>query len=339
MRRELFLSIVDHVCAYDQWFVQRPDAAGRMGLSSLQKCTAALRMLAYGVAADATDEYVRLGASTAHEALHRFCVAIRGCFESTFLRQPSREDLEKQISINTARGFPGMFASIDCKHWTWKNCPVAWQGQFQDKDGFRSIILEAVADQSLWIWHAFFGMPGGNNDINVLDRSPLISNFLRGEGSDMRFTVNDNVYNRYYLLADGIYPQWSCFVQPIHAPQGEKREHFTKMQSALRKDVERAFGVLQARWEIVRNPVRTWGLETIGDIMMSCIILHNMIVQDEQDGDFESIFDLPMRGGSMRRGLPFTELRAGVREVEHVATHFKLRNDLVDHLWELKGSS
>jgi hypothetical protein len=139
-------------------------------------------------------------------------------------------------------------------------------------------------------------IPGWNNDINVLDRSPLISNFLRGKGSDTRFTVNDNVYNRYYLLADGIYPQWSCFVQPIHAPQGEKRENFTKMQSALRKDVERTFGVLQARWEIVRNPVRTWGLETIGDIMMSCIILHNMV---EQDGDIKSIFDLPMRGGSM----------------------------------------
>jgi hypothetical protein len=185
MRRELFLSIVDRVCAYDQWFVQRPDAAGRMGLSSLQKYTAAVRMLAYGVAADATDEYVWLGASTADEALRHFCVAIRGCFESIFLRQPSQEDLEKQISINIACGFPGMFVSIDCMHWTWKNCPVAWQGQFQDKDGLRSVILEAVADQSLWIWHAFFGMPGGNNDINVLDHSPLISNFLHGEGSDM----------------------------------------------------------------------------------------------------------------------------------------------------------
>jgi hypothetical protein len=206
MRRELFLSIVERVCAFDQWFVQRPDATGRMGLSSLQNCTVAIRMLAYGVAADATDEYVRLGASTANEALRRFCIAIQGCFETTFLRQPSREDLDKQISINTARGFPGMFASIDCMHWLWKNCPVAWQGQFQDKDGFWSVILEAVADQSLWIWHAFFGMPGGNNNVNVLDCSPLISNFLRGEGNDMRFIVNGNVYNRYYLLADSIYP-------------------------------------------------------------------------------------------------------------------------------------
>jgi hypothetical protein len=64
--------------------------------------------------------------------------------------------------------------------------------------------------------------------------------------------------------------------------------------------VERAFGVLQACWEIVRNPVRARGLETIGDIMMACVILHNMVVQDEQHGDFESVYDLPIRGGSMR---------------------------------------
>jgi hypothetical protein len=109
-------------------------------------------------------------------------------------------------------------------------------------------------DLASLLWNA-----RGNNDVNVLDRSPLISNFLRGNGSDMHFTVNGNVYNRYYLLVDGIYPQWSCFVQPIHAPQGEKLEHYTKMQSALQKDVERVFGVLQARWEIVQNPIRAWG--------------------------------------------------------------------------------
>jgi hypothetical protein len=34
-RRELFLSTVECVCAFDQWFVQRPDAVGRMDLSSL----------------------------------------------------------------------------------------------------------------------------------------------------------------------------------------------------------------------------------------------------------------------------------------------------------------
>ena len=112
-----------------------------------------------------------------------------------------------------------MFASLDCMHWQWKICPVAWQGQFQDKDKKRSVILEAIADQSLWIWHSFFGLPGGNNDINVLDRSPIVRYMLSGDGRHLNFTVNGNVYPRYYLLMDGIYPPWACFVQTIHKAQ------------------------------------------------------------------------------------------------------------------------
>jgi hypothetical protein len=297
MRRELFLHIVQKVCAFDPWFVQKCNGLGRLGLSSLQKCTAAIRMLAYGIPADATDEYCRTGESTAIEAMKRFTVAIRGCFESCFLRLPSRADFQKQLDINAARGFPGMFGSLDCMHWTWKNCPVAWQGQFQDKDGVRSIILEAIADQSLWIWHAFFGLPGGNNDINVLDQSPLVANLLGGDGSGMTFELNGHIYDCYYLLTDGIYPHWNCFVQPIHQPQGEKKEHFTKMQAAARKDVERAFGVLQARWEIVKNPCRQYDLHTITNIMMCCIILHNMIIDDEQGQDLEPVFDQEISGG------------------------------------------
>jgi hypothetical protein len=42
MGRELFLRLVDAVCSFDPWFIQRHDALGRLGLSSLQKCTAAL---------------------------------------------------------------------------------------------------------------------------------------------------------------------------------------------------------------------------------------------------------------------------------------------------------
>jgi hypothetical protein len=89
--------------------------------------------------------------------------------------------------------------------------------------------LEVVVDQSLWIWHAFFGMPRSNNDVNVLNRSPLVTNMLRGLSEDLTVIVIGNQYSQYYLLADGIYCQWSCFVQTIHSPQDEKRGHYSKM--------------------------------------------------------------------------------------------------------------
>ncbi|XP_038707305.1 uncharacterized protein LOC120002617 [Tripterygium wilfordii] len=44
--------------AHEPFFQQKMDAAGKLGLSSLQKITAAFRMLAYGVSADLLDEYV-----------------------------------------------------------------------------------------------------------------------------------------------------------------------------------------------------------------------------------------------------------------------------------------
>ena len=101
MSKRLFLRILESVQNYDSYFVQKPDATGQLGLSGLQKCTATMRILAYGIASDATDEYVRLASSTSMLALKRFVRAIRAIYERTYLRQPTKEDLEKQVAINT----------------------------------------------------------------------------------------------------------------------------------------------------------------------------------------------------------------------------------------------
>jgi hypothetical protein len=68
------------------------------------------------------------------------------------------------------------------------------------------MILEAVASHDLWIWHAYFGLPGSCNDINVLQRSPVFSAYARGETPPVEFTVNGHAYDMGYYLADGIYP-------------------------------------------------------------------------------------------------------------------------------------
>lgn len=57
-----------------------------------------------------------------------------------------------------------------------------------------------------------------------------------------------------YYLADGIYPPWSTLVKIIPCPRGNKQKLFAQKQEGARKDVERAFGVLQSLFAIVRGP-------------------------------------------------------------------------------------
>ena len=342
MSRYLFLHILSMVEAFDPYFVQKKDAIGVLGLSSLQKMTAAMRMRAYGVAADFVDDYVRIGESTAIESLQRFVQAVVAIFSDVYLRAPNKDDIAKLLEMGKNRGFPGMLGSIDCMHWKWKNCPTAWKGMYCGHIHEPTIILEAVASYDLWIWHAFFGLPGSHNDINVLERSSVFSLLTEGRAPQVDYSINGNDYTMGYYLADGIYPQWSTFVKTIPSPRGNKQIHFAKAQESARKDVERAFGVLQARFSIVRGPARFWKVETLKVIMKACIILHNMIVEDERneqniDCNYEAIDETLPPAVSHERTPELYDFIQNHHRIRDRQTHSKLQADLVEHLWHLHG--
>ncbi|KAE9184116.1 hypothetical protein PF004_g23754 [Phytophthora fragariae] len=185
------------------------------------------------------------------------------------------------LAQNAARGFPGMIGSLDCMHRIWNNCPTAWAGAFQGKEKTTTVVLEAVASRSLWIWHAFFGTPGSNNDLNVLERSPLLDDLVDGDALQCHITVNGATYDHPYYLTDGIYPAWAIFQRSIADPNNEKRRLYAKVQEAVRKDIERAFGVLQQRFRIIALPCKLWSSSAMGDVMLTCIILHNMSIENE----------------------------------------------------------
>jgi len=185
-------------------------------------------------------------------------------------------------------------------------------------------------------------MPGSHNDLNVLQRSPLFARLTRGEAPPVNFEVNGHQYTKGYYLADGIYPSWATFVKSIQNPQGNKNAHFTRCQEACRKDVERAFGVLQSRFAIVAGPARFWDKKTLRRIMTTCVILHNMIIEDERDQpqDFnyetKSNYVAPTEPEKDKdRIQKFLEMH---RQIEDRAAHQQLRDDLVEHLWQLHGS-
>ncbi|XP_071727191.1 uncharacterized protein [Rutidosis leptorrhynchoides] len=118
-------------------------------------------------------------------------------------------------------------------------------------------MLEAVASYDNWIWHAYFGVAGSNNDINVLNTSHLFESMLNDNFPDILCVINGVEYKRGYYLADGIYPQWTSFVKAYPSAADPKR-----------------------RWHILQQPARAYSVKAIQRIMYACIIMHNMIVED-----------------------------------------------------------
>ncbi|KAD4180211.1 hypothetical protein E3N88_28802 [Mikania micrantha] len=161
MQRPLFERIVNDLEGADTYFQLRWDARGKQGFTPLQKCTSAIRQLAYGSTADIIDDYLQMSDNTSRECLYNFYKNIRRLYGPKYSRKPNYNDVMNLYEHHeNYHGFPGMLGSIDCMHWDWENCPVAWRGQFMRGDhGCPSIILEAVASHDLWIWHAYFGMP------------------------------------------------------------------------------------------------------------------------------------------------------------------------------------
>ncbi|KAL6276359.1 hypothetical protein ACE6H2_019960 [Prunus campanulata] len=277
------------------------DAAGVVGLLPEQKLTAVIRMLAYGASADQVDEIARMGKSTTLKALVRFCDAVETLYTRDYLRRPTPRDLQRLLQKAESRGFPGMIGSIDCMHWQWKNCPTAWQGDYENRKGQKSIILEAVAGFDTWVWHAFFGVAGSQNDLNVLGQSPVFNDVLRGQGPNITYQVNNTVYQTGYYLADNIYQRWTTFVKSIPNPRSRKQKLFATYQEKYRKDVERYFGILQAWWLIIRGATRMFDEEVLRSIMMTCIILHNMIVEDEYDYEATKVYELDPMNTALTR--------------------------------------
>jgi hypothetical protein len=185
-----------------------------------------------------------------------------------------------------------------------------------------TIVLEAVASQDLWIWHYFFGLSGTLNDINVLQRSHLFKKLIAGDAPMCNYKIMGHEYSIGYYIADGIYPEWATFVKSIKDPPTDAERIFAKAQEAARKDIERAFGVLQARFAIVRGPARFWDKETLINIMTYCVILHNMIIEDERGLKLTCFYDnvdtrvRPERNPNRLEGFLQT-----YREIEDKATH------------------
>ncbi|CAL8117247.1 unnamed protein product [Prunus armeniaca] len=104
---------------------------------------------------DQVDEIARMGRSTILESLVRFCDAIKTLYTRDYLCKPTPRDLQRLLQkVGAQLSHARLEASTVC------TCngriATAWQGDYGNRNGQKTIILEAIASFDTWVWHAFF---------------------------------------------------------------------------------------------------------------------------------------------------------------------------------------
>ncbi|XP_076911897.1 uncharacterized protein LOC143570016 [Bidens hawaiensis] len=117
----------------------------------------------------------------------------------------------------------------------------------------------------------------------------------------LAYGVGSDMLDEYLQMAkktgrDALNHFYSAYACPVY----DKRKYFTKKQESARKDIERAFGVLKKRCAMLANPIRFWTREKITEVVITCIILHNMILEDEGQTICQNYQgDIPRQGSTI----------------------------------------
>ena len=164
------------------------------------------------------------------------------------------------------------------------------EGQYHNprSEKMTSIQVEAVFDTDLYCWQLFCGRPETNNHNIVMKSSPFLLSMFNGcppVKIYRGYCVDGHTRYCYCIFfTDGIYSSWAIFVKPIPALVTIKQPKMTKNLESRHKYVERLFGVLVGRFEILRYELHEWSDERISLIAETCVSIHNMIVRFHQDG-------------------------------------------------------
>jgi len=102
---------------------------------------------------------------------------------------------------------------------------------------------------------------------------------------DLPYVVNGRTHTMPYYLTDKAYHKYPVFLSCYAKPTTRKQRIFNRLQEAMRKDVERLYGVLTARFHMLLRPSRFTSVVQMIKAVKAMSILHNMVVL-ERRGDF-----------------------------------------------------
>ncbi|XP_066596306.1 uncharacterized protein [Prorops nasuta] len=202
-----------------------------------------------------------------------------------YIKWPNQSQLINiQHGFLSASNIPGIIGSIDGCHIPISS-PTEYPNSYVNRKGFHSMVLQGICDHKMRFIDVFTGFCGSVHDARVWQLSDIKR-------------LSDNNVNRYFpenthLIGDSAYPLSQHLLVPYrdNGHLNNTQKTFNTQLSKARIVIERAFGILKGRFRKLKY-VYMYNTEMIPLIIISCCILHNICLSNEEadgDDDFDSL--------------------------------------------------
>ncbi|XP_024520164.1 protein ANTAGONIST OF LIKE HETEROCHROMATIN PROTEIN 1-like [Selaginella moellendorffii] len=239
-----------------------------------------IHRLACGTSPRALAEMYDTGASTVtkYTKLITSILASSSQLYSKYVVIPSGNALTKVIrKFASLSGTPNVCGAIGGSHIKLYNKPkpAYTPADYLSSYGFYSVLLQGVCDSDKIFWDVCCNAPGGLDDVTHLRASSLWRRLINRE---VLAQPTMNLQGRPlqpFIVADRPYPLMPFLVTPFHYDRDDTvSENVFDMQLLkARECIANAFGLLKARWKILRN--MNTDLRYVAQAVMACCVLHN----------------------------------------------------------------
>ena len=272
-----------YVCRRLKNKLERMDTNYRICIPVRKRVAIALWRLATNSEYRTVSHLFGVGISTVLQSVRELCDAVIAVLLPQHIPVPDGRMLEEKANFFRDRwGVPQCVGAIDGSHIP-IIAPEEYPGDYFNRKGWHSIILQGVVDGKGLFWDVCVGYAGSVHDARVLKQSELWERLGDGQILGTNKATISGLDVGHFLIGDPAYPLQKWLMKPF-ADTGRltpEQHKFNYSVSRARSVVETAFGRLKGRWRCLmkRNDCK---VEMVKKMVLTCCVLHNIC---EEYGD------------------------------------------------------
>ncbi len=270
----------------------------------------------------ASDAFAMMSQSNVSICIRAYSILITEKLMDQFVIFPRNVDEIKYLhdDLQKHMDYPGAFGFVDGSLIALASLSHSIEHAYVSRKSTHATNTQFVCDIRMRFLSVNARYPGSTHD-SLIWRASLVNSTLRRMCNSMEPNW------RYFMLADNGYPLQPWLLKPYDSPNTPAKKLYNKFHRQLRSLVERAIGLLKARFRclLAERKLRYDPLMA-GYIIYSCTVLHNFLLANNyRVDDIEPIFEDPI--GDFDENLEdfdisYQELQRGVQVRDGMAQYF-----------------